>query len=135
MKEWRQTTIAVGTAVLSIIAIVTTMQFQFAGMRAEMRAELEVTRMQMRDEHAAMRGEHAAMRGEHAAMRGEHADIRMEMRAGLDAVRAQGRTDHAATLGELAAIRNQLNSVDRRTARIEGSLFGIEVAPGQQTNP
>ena len=97
MQEWRQTIIAIGTAVLSIIAIVTTMQFQFAGMRAE--------------------------------MRGEHADIRMEMRAGLDTVRAQARIEHAATLNELAAIRDRLNSVDRRTARIEGHLFGVEIAP------
>ena len=136
MKEWRQTIIAIGTAVPSIIAIVTTMQFQFAGMRAEMRAGFDVIRVQMRDEHAAMRSEHAdirmEMRDEHAAMRGEHVDIRMEMRAGLDTVRAQARTDHAATLNELATIRDQLTSVDRRTARIEGSLFGVEVAPDQQ---
>jgi len=31
-------------------------------------------------------------------------------------------------------IRAQLNSIDRRTARIEGHLFGIEFAPeGQVT--
>ncbi len=30
---------------------------------------------------------------------------------------------------QLAAIREQLNSVDRRTARIEGHLFGIEIQP------
>ena len=68
MNDWRPTIIAPGTAIVSIIAIVTAMQFQFAGLRAEMRAEY-------------------------------------------------------------ATIRDQLNSVDRRTARIERRLFGIEVAP------
>ena len=32
---------------------------------------------------------------------------------------------------EHAAIREQLNSMDRRTARIEGHLFGIEIPPAQ----
>ena len=40
----------------------------------------------------------------------EHAAIRADMRA------------------EHAEIREQLSSVDRRTARIEGHLFGIEVS-------
>ena len=103
MKEWRQTITSICTVVLAIAALATMMQFQFAGVRAEMRAEHDVIRMQMRDEHAAMRGEHTAMRGEHAAMRGEHADV-----------------------------RDQVISVDRRTARIEGHLFGIEIAPDQE---
>ncbi len=101
MKEWLQFTSAICTGVLAIAALATLMQFQFAGMRAEMRAGFDTIRMQMRDEHAAMRD--------------EHADIRMEMR------------------GEHAAMRAQLDSVDRRTARIEGHLFGIEITPDPQT--
>ena len=42
----------------------------------------------------------------------------------LGALRTQMQTEHAS-------IRDQLNSVDRRTARIEGHLFGIEFAPEQ----
>jgi len=119
MREWLQLVTAICTGVLSIAALATLMQFQFAGMRAEMRAGFDTIRMQMRDEHAAMRDEHAdirmEMRGEHAAIRGELRDIRMETR------------------GEHAAMRAQLDSVDRRTARIEGHLFGIEIAQDQQT--
>ena len=48
----------------------------------------------------------------------EHAAIRTDMNA-----------QHADTNAQLAAIREQLNSVDRRTARIEGHLFGIEIPP------
>ncbi|WP_428099750.1 hypothetical protein [Candidatus Rariloculus sp.] len=110
MKEWRQTITSICTVVLAIAALATMMQFQFAGVRAEMRAEHDVIRMQMRDEHAAMRGEHTAMRGEHTAMRGEHTAMR----------------------GEHADVRDQVISVDRRTARIEGHLFGIEIAPDQE---
>ncbi|WP_428099736.1 hypothetical protein [Candidatus Rariloculus sp.] len=89
MKEWRQTITSICTVVLAIAALATMMQFQFAGVRAEMRAEHDVIRMQMGDEHAAMRG-------------------------------------------ELADVRDQVISVDRRTARIEGHLFGIEIAPDPQ---
>ena len=89
MKEWRQTITSICTVVLAIAALATMMQFQFAGVRAEMRAEHDVIRMQMGDEHAAMRG-------------------------------------------ELADVRDQVISVDRRTARIEGHLFGIEIAPDQE---
>ena len=104
MKEWRQTIVQVCTVIMAVAALAGSMQFQFAGLRVEMRAEHDVIRAQMRDEHTAMRAEHTAMRGEHTAMRGEH-----------------------------DSIRDQLNSVDRRTARIEGHLFGIEIAPDQQT--
>ena len=117
MNEWRQTITSICTVVLAIAALATMMQFQFAGVRAEMRAEHDVIRMQMRDEHTAMRGEHTAMRGEHTAMRGEHTAMRGE---------------HAAMRGELADVRDQVISVDRRTARIEGHLFGIEIAPDPQ---
>ena len=96
MNEWRHTITSICTVVLAIAALATMMQFQFAGVRAEMRAEHDVIRMQMRDEHAAMRGEHTAMRG------------------------------------EFADVRDQVISVDRRTARIEGHLFGIEIAPDPQ---
>ena len=111
MKEWRQTITSICTVVLAIAALATIMQFQFAGLRAEMRAEHGVMRMQTRDEHAALRGEHDVMRmqtrDEHAALRGEHSEIR----------------------AELANVRDLVIGVDRRTARIEGHLFGIEIAP------
>ncbi len=42
------------------------------------------------------------------------------------------RFEHAGMRTEIAAIRDQLNSVDRRTASIEGHLFGIEIGPDQQ---
>ena len=44
----------------------------------------------------------------------------------MDAQNAAVRADMSA---EFEALREQLNSVDRRTARIEGHLFGIEVPP------
>ena len=97
MKEWRQTIVSMCTVITAIAALAAFMQFQFAGLRAQMRAEHDSIRAQMRDEHIAMRAEHTAMRGEHDS------------------------------------IRDQLNSVDRRTARIEGHLFGIEIALGPQT--
>ncbi len=50
-------------------------------------------------------------------MQFEHAAIRTDMRA-----------EHADMRAEHAEIREQLSSVDRRTARIEGHLFGIEVS-------
>ena len=44
--------------------------------------------------------------------------------------------EHASLRGQMnaghASIRDQLNSVDRSTARIEGHLFGIEIAPDQE---
>ncbi len=104
MKEWRQTIAFICTVVVTLVTLATLMLSQFASMRAE----------------------HADIRME---MRAGFVDTRMEMRAGFDTVRAQARIEQAATLEELAAIRDQLNSVDRRTARIEGSLSGIEIAP------
>lgn len=50
-------------------------------------------------------------------MQFEHAAIRADMRA-----------EHAVMRAGHAEIREQLSSVDRRTARIEGHLFGIEVS-------
>lgn len=62
----------------------------------------------MQFEHAAIRSD---MRAEHAQMRGEHAAIRSEVRA------------------EHAEMRALVSNIDRRTARIEGHLFGIEIQP------
>ena len=67
----------------------------------------------MQFEHAAIR---SAMRDEHAQMRGEHAAIRSEM-----------RDEHAQMRDEHAEIRTLMINIDRRTARIEGHLFGIEI--------
>ena len=47
------------------------------------------------------------------------------------AIRADMNAQFAAMHAEHAAIREQLNSVDRRTARIEGHLFGIEIPAGR----
>ena len=110
MKEWRQTITAICTVVLASAALAALMQFELAAIRAEMSSE----HAQMREE---MSREHAQMRGEHAQMRGEHAQIREEMSR------------------EHAAIRTQLNSIDRRTARIEGHLFGIEIVPDPADGP
>ena len=115
MKEWRQTIAFICTVVVTLVTLATLMLSQFASMRAE-HADI---RMEMRAGFVDTRME----------MRAGFVDTRMEMRAGFDTVRAQARIEQAATLEELAAIRDQLNSVDRRTARIEGSLSGIEIAP------
>ena len=53
------------------------------------------------------------------------AGVRADMSAGFASVRADMSAEHDS-------IRVQLNSVDRRTARIEGHLFGIEIAPDQE---
>jgi len=37
------------------------------------------------------------------------------------------RFEHSGLRADIAAVRDQLNSVDRRTARMEGHLFGIEI--------
>ena len=58
------------------------------------------------------------MQSEHAQLRAELREMRTEMRAGFSAMRE-----------EHAELRGRLNSLDRRAARIEGHLFGIEVTP------
>ena len=77
LKEWRQTIAVICTVVLTVAALAAFMQFEHAGIRADMNAQIT--------------------------------GLRADMNA------------------ELAAIREQLNSLDRRTARIEGHLFGIEI--------
>ena len=104
MKEWRQTIAVICTVVLTFAALAAYMQFELAAMRADMNAQ-----------NAAIR---ADMNAQFAAMHAEHAGIRADMNAQFSDVNA-----------ELAAIRDQLNSMDRRTARIEGHLFGIEIPP------
>lgn len=61
----------------------------------------------------------------------EHATLRTEMQFEHAGLRTEMQLEHAALRAEHEGIRNQLNSVDRRTARIEGHLFGIEIAPEQ----
>ena len=101
MKEWRQTITVICTVVLAFSALAALMQFELAAIRAEMSSEHAQMREEMGREHAAIREE----------MSREHAQMREEMNR------------------EHAAIRVQLNSIDRRTARIEGHLFGIEILP------
>ena len=69
---------------------------------------------------ALMQYEHAAMREEASR---EHAAMREDASREHAAIREEARLEHAA-------IREQLNSIDRRAARIEGHLFGIEIFPG-----
>ena len=106
MKEWRQTIVVICTFVVAFVALAAFMQFEHAAMRADMNAQHAAMRADMNAQHAAMR---ADMNAQFAAMHAEHAAIRAEMNA------------------EFGAIREQLNSMDRRTARIEGHLFGIEI--------
>lgn len=89
-----------------------------------------------------LRSDHSDMRAEHADMRAEHADIRAEMGAEHSDIRADMRAEHSDMRAEHAAIRNQIgnldtriDSIDRRTARIEGRLFGIEIPAEEQGNP
>ena len=74
---------------------------------------------------ALMQIEHATIRDE---MRSEHAQIREEMSREHAQMREEANREHAA-------IRAQLNSIDRRTARIEGHLFGIEIMPDPAEGP
>ena len=101
MKEWRQTITVICTVVLAFAALAALMQFELAAIRAEMSSEHAQMREEMGREHAQMREE---ANREHAAMR---EDMNREH----------------------AAIRAQLNNIDRRAARIEGHLFGIEIVP------
>ena len=93
MKEWRQTIAVICTVVLTVAALAAYMQFELAGIRADMNAQ-----------------------------RAELNAQRAELNAQISGLRADMN-------GELGAIREQLNSMDRRTARIEGHLFGIEIPP------
>ena len=101
MKEWRQTIVVICTVVLAFAALAAFMQAEHAGLRADMNAE------------------HAANR---ADMNAQTAANRADMNAQISGLRADINADHAA-------IREQLNNMDRRTARIEGHLFGIEIPP------
>ena len=64
-----------------------------------------------------------------AYMQFELAAMRADMNAQNAAIRADMNAQFTAMHAEHAAIREQLNSMDRRTARIEGHLFGIEIPP------
>ena len=68
-----------------------------------------------------------ALAGIRADMNAQNAAIRADMNAQRIEMNAQFSDVNA----ELAAIREQLNSVDRRTSRIEGHLFGIEIPPAR----
>ena len=65
--------------------------------------------------------------GIRADMNAQNAAMRADMNAQNAAIRADMNSQFAAMHAEHAAIRDQLNSIDRRTARIEGHLFGIEI--------
>ena len=101
MKEWRQTIAVICTVVLTFAALAAFMQFEHAGIRADMNAQTTGIRTDM----------NAQITGLRADMNAQITGLRADMNA------------------ELAAIREQLTSMDRRTARIEGHLFGIEIAP------
>ena len=90
------------------IVVICTVVLTVVAQSAYMQFEHAAIRADMNAQNAAMR---ADMNAQFAAMHAEHAAIRADMNT------------------ELAAIREQLNSMDRRTARIEGHLFGIEIPP------
>ena len=137
MNEWRPTITVICTVVLAFAALAALMQFEHAemraeigGLRTEMRAEIGSLRTEMRAEHdslrtemhaeheslrAEMHAEHESLRAEHVSMRGEHDSLRAEINAQFDDIRAR------------------INSIDRRTARIEGHLFGIDIAADRPT--
>ena len=69
------------------------------------------------------------MQSEHAQLRDAMREMRTEMRAGFSAMRDAMREEHGELREEHGEMRGRLNSLDRRAARIEGHLFGIEVAP------
>ena len=71
-----------------------------------------------------MHFDHTAFR---ADMRAGHAALRADMRAGHAALREEMGADHASMRAGHAEIRALLSSIDRRIARIEGHLFGIEI--------
>ena len=136
LKDWGQTIAVIGAMVGTVVACFVFIQTEHTNMRdehAEIRNAMRDEHVEMRAEHVeirnAMRDEHVeirnAMRNEHAEMRAEFAELRAEMRAGFAELRDAMRGEHAET-------RDRLNSIDRRTARIEGHLFGIEVAPDQE---
>ena len=126
MKEWRQTIAVICAVVLAVAAGATFLQFALAGMRADindMREDMSDMREDMHAQNAAIR---ADMDAEFAAFRAdmdaEFAAFRADMDAQITGLRAD-------TNAEFAAIRELLGNIDRRTARIEGHLFGIEVPP------
>ena len=58
----------------------------------------------------------ADMRDLRADMRADHVDIGSEMRDGFASIRSQ-----------IERLDGRLDGLDRRTARIEGHLFGVEL--------
>ena len=73
----------------------------------------------------------AYMQFEHAAIRADMNAQNAAIRADMNAQRIEMNAQFSDVNAELAAIREQLNSVDRRTSRIEGHLFGIEIPPAR----
>ncbi len=57
----------------------------------------------------------------------DHTAFRADMRAGHAALREEMGADHASMRAGHAEIHALLSSIDRRIARIEGHLFGIEI--------
>ena len=100
MKEWLPTIASFCTVVLATVAIITFVQAGHGQLRADMRD-----------------------------MRTDMREMRTEMRAGDDSIRADIREMRTEMREEHAEMRDRLNSIDRRASRIEGQLFGIEVAP------
>ena len=56
-----------------------------------------------------------------------HEAIRADMNAAHESIRADMNAAHEDIRNDLRQVREQVNNVDRRTARIEGHLFGIEI--------
>ena len=81
--------------------------------------------------HSGHSGIRSDMNEAHEAIRSDmnyaHESIRADMNAAHEAIRFDMNAAHEDIRIDLRQIREQLNNVDRRTARIEGHLFGIEI--------
>ena len=70
---------------------------------------------------------HSGHSGIRSDMNEAHEAIRAVMNAAHESIRADMNAAHEDIRIDLRQIREQINNVDRRTARIEGHLFGIEI--------
>ncbi len=136
LSEWRQAITVVCTMLLAVAAFAALILSEIGALRAQMQTEHAAMRAEMQTEHATMRAEMQTGLGSlRAQMQTGLGSLRAEMQTELGSLRAEMQTEFGSLRAQMqtehASIRDQLNSVDRRTARIEGHLFGIEIAPEQ----
>ena len=58
-----------------------------------------------------------------------------EMRADSAAIRSEMREEHRVIQGQIERLDGRLDGLDRRTARIEGHLFGVELPDPSEPAP